>query len=75
MVYHEQENSGFKDITMGIQGCPNGTSYCSLDILRNFAQTIKPDQPIDQVSFMENVFNFKLSCSGATLIWMPSTLE
>ncbi|EFO91478.1 CRE-PHO-1 protein [Caenorhabditis remanei] len=48
MVYHEQENSGFKDITMGIQGCPNGTSYCSLDILRNFAQTIKPDQPIDQ---------------------------
>lgn len=48
MVYHEQDGSGFKDVTMGIQGCPQNSSYCDLDILRNFANTIKPDQPIDQ---------------------------
>uniref|UniRef100_A0A1I7U8K0 Lysosomal acid phosphatase n=1 Tax=Caenorhabditis tropicalis TaxID=1561998 RepID=A0A1I7U8K0_9PELO len=51
MIYHEQDGSGFKDITMGIQGCPQNSAYCDLDILRNFAQTIKPDQPIDQWCF------------------------
>lgn len=48
MIYHEQDGSGFKVITMGIQGCPTDNDYCSLDILRTFAQTINPDQPIDQ---------------------------
>ncbi|EGT51910.1 hypothetical protein CAEBREN_32295 [Caenorhabditis brenneri] len=54
MIYHEQDGDGLnRTITKGIQGCPQDSDYCSLDILRNFAQTIKPDQPIDQWCFTD----------------------
>lgn len=46
LVYHKQSGDDFTVMTKEITGC--GGDYCSMNVLNQIANNLKPDQPIDQ---------------------------
>ena len=82
LIYHQDENSDFDEITRGIPACKNNPSFCPISALAEVAKDMKPPEPMEKVNldfFFRNINKFQycftdLPVSLSTSILSVSTI-
>uniref|UniRef100_A0A8R1DHX0 Acid phosphatase n=1 Tax=Caenorhabditis japonica TaxID=281687 RepID=A0A8R1DHX0_CAEJA len=73
MLYHEKDGAGFQPVTQGIQGCPQDSDFCDLDVLRQWSSDLQPDQPIEQWCYTDLNANNSSSTTPSSVTSTPIT--